>query len=221
MEKLISEKRVKVNNKLISLGEKATINDLIEIDEKRVLLNLKHEYYLLNKPKGYICQRKDKLGKEAISLIENDKNRNLFSIGRLDVNTTGLIIITTDGELATKVSNPKNKIYKTYLAWIDKPLNKEIILNLKLGTKLDDSYLTKKLRKFKLINNSKGNVLVKMTLFEGKKNQIRRMFDVNGLKVINLKRIQIGLHKIDGIELGKYKKMSKSKMYEGLGINYE
>ena len=115
VDRLIEEGKVKVNDKTITLGAKATVDDKIQVDGKLIKFDLKHEYYLLNKPKGYICSREDKYGKEALSLINNYKNRNLFTIGRLDVSTTGLIIVTSDGELSNKVMSPKNNIKKTYL----------------------------------------------------------------------------------------------------------
>lgn len=218
---LIKDGKVKVNGEVIELGTRATVNDKIEIDGNVVKFNLKHEYYLLNKPKGYICSRHDKLGKEVISLIDNYKDRNLFTVGRLDVNTTGLIIITTDGELSNKINLPTSKIPKTYLAWIDKPVNGEILKKLKTGTTLDDGYLTKPAKNVKTISNEEGKTLIKITILEGKKNQIRRMFEANDRKVINLKRIQIGFHNLDGIETGFYKKLQKSEMYNKLGLDHD
>lgn len=217
-DKLVEEGRVKVNGVVITPGAKASVNDKVEIDGKQIKFNLKHEYYLLNKPKGFICQREDSRGKEVISLINNYKDRNLFTIGRLDVQTTGLIIVTTDGDLSNIVNSPKNKIPKTYLVWVDKKLTKEMILGLQLGTKLDDGYVTKKTKKFKIIHNEDDKVMIKMTITEGKKNQIRRMFEAYERKVINLKRIQIGEHLLEGIELGQYKKINQQQMLNGLGV---
>ncbi len=218
-DRLVIEGKVKVNGKVITPGERASVNDKIEVDGKQIKFNLKHDYYLLYKPKGYICQRKDERGKEAISLINNYSNRNLFTVGRLDVQTTGLIIVTSDGELSNRVNSPQFNIPKTYLVWVDKHLTKEMILGLQLGTKLDDGYVTKKVKKFKVISNEEGKVMVKMTIIEGKKNQIRRMFEAHNRKVTNLKRVQIGYHKLEGIHQGEYKKLSQREMYEGLGIN--
>ncbi len=217
-DRFVEEGKVKVNGVVITPGAKATVNDKIEIEDKLIKFNLKHEYYLVNKPKGFICQREDERGKEVISLINNYKDRNLFTVGRLDVQTTGLIIVTTDGELSNQVNSPRFKVPKTYLVWVDKKLNKETILGLQLGTTLDDGYVTKKVKNFKIIHNDENKVMVKMTITEGKKNQIRRMFEAHNRKVINLKRVQIGFHKIDGIELGQYKKLSQQNMLEGLGI---
>ncbi|BDU67682.1 MAG: pseudouridine synthase [Candidatus Tyloplasma litorale] len=221
VDKFLKEGHVKVNGKVAVVGQKASVNDKIEINNKIIKFNLKHEYFLLNKPKGYISQRQDEKGREVISLINNYKNRNLFTVGRLDYNTTGLIIVTSDGELSNKVMHPSNKVKKTYLVWVDKPLTKEIILSLKLGTKLDDGYVTKKIDGFKLINNEEGKVMVKMIISEGKKNQIKRMFLANNRKVLNLKRIQIGNLKLEGIDVGQNKKLTKSEIYNGLGVKYE
>jgi len=220
-DKLIEEGKVSVNGKVIQPGAKGSINDEIKIDGKRVKFNLKHEYYLLNKPKGYICSREDAKGKEAISLINNYKNRNIFTVGRLDVATTGLIIITSDGFLSNYVMSPKSSIKKTYLVWVDKVLNSKQISMLRKGVELDDGYITKPVKNFKLIKNDKDSVLVKITITEGKKNQIRRMFSSIERQVINLKRVQIGYHKIDKIVNAQYKKLTKREMYEGLGIDYE
>ncbi len=217
-DRLVEAGRVKVNGIVIEPGAKASIDDVIEIDGKRVKFNLKHEYYLLNKPKGYICQREDERGKEVISLINNYKERNLFTIGRLDVQTTGLIIVTTDGELSNIVNSPKFKIPKTYLVWVDKKLSKDMILGLQLGTTLDDGYVTKKTKKFKIIYNDDNKVMIKMTITEGKKNQIRRMFESYERKVINLKRVQIGNHVLEGIDVGQSKRLSQQEMLNGLGV---
>jgi len=115
VDRFIEQGKVKVNGRKAVLGQKITVKDKVEIDGKRVNFNLKHEYYLLNKPKGYISSRVDEKGKQAISLIDNYKNRNLFTVGRLDVQTTGIIIVTSDGELSNKVNSPSSNIKKTYL----------------------------------------------------------------------------------------------------------
>lgn len=225
-ERMIEAGRIKVNGVVITPGHKCTIDDKIEVDGKQIRFNLKHEYYLLNKPKGYVCRRRDdRLSDEeaaskkyTVSLINNYKDRNLFTIGRLDVQTTGLIIVTSDGELANFVNSPKFKVPKTYLVWVDKKLTKEMILGLQLGTKLDDGYVTQKTKKFKVISNEENKVMVKMTITEGKKNQIRRMFEAHDRRVVNLKRVQVGYHVLEGIEIGQYKKISQQEMLNGLGV---
>ncbi len=220
LEKLIIEKKVYKNGKLVKIGEKANINDKIEVDGKLIKFKIKHDYYILNKPKGYICERNAKKGKEAISLIDNYKNRNIFTIGRLDVLTTGLIIITSDGALSQKINRPESKIKKTYLVWVNDYLKKEEILKLKKGITIDSNYKTKPLVNLKIIKNEKEkkSSVFKLTLIEGKNNQIRKMFKSLEKEVINLKRISIGNININGLEIGKYKKVKKSEIYSLLNL---
>ncbi|BDV02262.1 MAG: ribosomal large subunit pseudouridine synthase B [Candidatus Hepatoplasma vulgare] len=217
IEKLIKDKLVKIDGEIAKLGDKANINSDIRILNKKLTLNLKQEYYVLNKPKGYICSRVDEKNKTAISLINNYKNKNIFSIGRLDVNTTGLLIITNDGYLSNYITLPKNKIRKTYLVWYQKKLTKENIFNLKNGIKIDENYITKKLANLKVIDNEKKFV-IRITLIEGKNNQIKKMFIALENKVINLKRIQIEDLKLNSLEIGKYKKYSKQEIYNFLNV---
>ncbi|RKX66834.1 MAG: hypothetical protein DRP42_02235 [Tenericutes bacterium] len=115
VEDFIVKGLVKVNGETATLGDKATIDDAITVKGNRITFKTRHDYYVLNKPKGYICAREDKMGRTAVSLIDNPQKRNLFTIGRLDVGTTGLIIITSDGELANRINSPSSKIKKTYL----------------------------------------------------------------------------------------------------------
>ena len=115
-EGLIKEGKVKINGVKAQLGDHATVQDKIEVDGKVIKFKTKHDYYVVNKPKGYISNRTDERGKPVISLIENYQERNLFTVGRLDVNTTGLIIVTNDGDLSEKVTSPKSGKKKEYLA---------------------------------------------------------------------------------------------------------
>lgn len=216
-ERYMKEGRVKVNGKPSELGVKATINDDIQLDGKTIKFTTKHDYYILNKPSGYICERIDKYGRTAISLIPRSENRNLFTVGRLDVNTTGLVIITNDGALTDLVLSPKREKRKVYIASLKYPIVKEGLLALKKGVKLDDGYVTKPLKNIKFIDE-KQESMVKLTLTEGKKNQVKRMFKAIGTEVKNLKRIEIEGLNLDGLRVGEYRKLSKTEMYGALGL---
>jgi 16S rRNA U516 pseudouridylate synthase RsuA-like enzyme len=115
-EKFISAGDVTVNGVTATLGTKATLNDSIKLNGKRIKFIVKQDYFVLNKPKGYISERIDKYGRTVISLIPKSESRNLFTVGRLDVNTTGLIIVTNDGDLAQLVTKPSSHIKKVYIA---------------------------------------------------------------------------------------------------------
>ncbi|BDV03456.1 MAG: pseudouridine synthase [Candidatus Hepatoplasma scabrum] len=217
VEKLILAKKVFKNSQLVKIGDFATVDDKIVINNEKIIFNLKHDYFILNKPKGYICSRIDPKNRSVISLINNYKKRNLFTIGRLDVNTTGLIIVTTDGNLKKIVEDPTSKIKKVYLVWLQKKITSNDLKILQKGVKLDDGYLTRPIEKIKIINNNE-KILIKMTITEGKKNQIKRMFDALDNKVINLKRIEIGHIKLGAIKLKEYRKLNKQEIYQMLSV---
>ncbi len=221
LEYLIKQGKVTRNGKIVTLGEKASVDDEIIVNGKRVSFNLKHDYFVVNKPKGYLSETKDKYGKSVISLINNYKERNLFTIGRLDVLTTGLIVVTNDGYLSNYVTSPKNNIRKTYLVWIKGSLNKKSFLNLKTGIVLDDGYKTKPIVKWKTIYENKEEDKLscyKITITEGKKNQIRRMFKAVDKEVINLKRVSIESLTLENIESGSYRKFKKEEIYNLLNV---
>lgn len=216
-ESFIKEGRVKVNGQIVELGAKATINDDIQLDGKKIKFTTKQDYYILYKPKGYICERKDKYGKTAISLIPQSENRNLFTVGRLDVNTTGLIIVTNDGSLTDLVLKPQRGKRKVYIASLKYPITKVKLDQLKRGVTLDDEYRTKPLKQVKFIDEAQES-MVKLTLTEGKKNQVKRMFKAIGTEVKNLKRIEIEGLNLDNMRSGDYRKLSKTEMYGALGL---
>ncbi|CRX37316.1 / rsuA / Ribosomal small subunit pseudouridine synthase A /:192862 Forward [Candidatus Hepatoplasma crinochetorum] len=217
VEKLIKEKKVFKNKELVKLGDLATIEDTIVINNQKIKFNLKYDYFLLNKPKGYICNRIDQKNRSVISLINNYKNRNLFTIGRLDVNTTGLIIVTNDGNLKKLVESPASKIKKVYLVWLQKKINSNDLKSLIKGVELEDGYITKPIEKIKIISNDE-NILIKLSITEGKKNQIKRMFEALDNRVINLKRVQIGQLKLGSIKIKEYSKINKQEIYKMLAI---
>ncbi len=219
-ERLIEAKKVKVNGQIATLGMKASIDDQIMIDNILIKFKTKHFYYLVNKPKGYICSKVDDKKRRVIDLVPNPTNRNLFTVGRLDVNTTGLIIVTTDGQLAQLVNSPKYKVEKTYLVWLKHPIKKGDVFNLKTGIDIGEEFPTKPIKKVKVINNDQNNTLVKISLKEGKKNQIKRMFSALDNQVINLKRIQIANLVLDNkLASGNYRKYQKQEFYELLKLD--
>ena len=213
-EKLIEAGRVKVNNEIIKLGHKANINDKFEVDNIVIKLNFAKKYYLLNKPKGYICSNKDKENKRVVDLIKD--NGYLFTVGRLDVNTTGLIIITNDGEFSQMLEKPGSGISKTYIVKVNKIISSKMKEKLEEGVKLENGYTTMPLQFIEVMrkDKKKNESVVKMVLQEGKKNQIKEMFKVIGVEVINLTRIKIGNLKLHDAKLGEYRKITPFEVEE-------
>jgi 23S rRNA pseudouridine2605 synthase len=212
-EELINQKRVKINGEVAMLGDKADIaEDIITVDEQKIKYK-KFEYYIINKPKQTICAVDDPHGRRmVVELINSDKR--LFTVGRLDYDTTGLIIVTNDGEFSQSITSPDSKIFKTYIAKLDKDIKTEHIIALKNGVKLDDGYVTQKARARKLkVNNEKA--YVQLSIQEGKYHQIKKMFAALGYKVEKLTRTKIGNLSIDSVGVhksGEYVKIRKDDL---------
>lgn len=219
IESLIRNHRVYINGHLAQLGDKATRNDSIMINGKDIQFYDNHQYYVLNKPRGFISSRFDSQGQQVISLIPNWKVRNLFTIGRLDVDTRGLIIVTSDGHLSQSVNLPRNKVSKTYLV-TSKRLTSASYDKLKNGIVLENGFATMKPVEFKLYKFHKDLYTYQITITEGKNNQIKRMWKSANSNVIYLERIQIGNIKLLNLKLGDYREYTKSEIYGLLNIEY-
>ena len=204
-EELKKKKKVKINGKIAEIGEKCNINDKIEIENK-IISNKKKEniYIVMNKKKGITCTNKDEFNRKTIFDNINIKTK-LFSVGRLDKDTTGLIIITNDGELTQKIIHPSQNIEKEYIATLNKDLLLKDKIEIEKGLILDKQ----KLSKCKITNIKKN--IVKIIIKEGKKRQIRRVFEIKGYIVKELKRIRIGNLELDKLNLkeGEYKHIEK------------
>ena len=212
----INSEKIRINNKPIK-------NPNFRIDPKRknvyyngkIIRPKRRVYFILNKPKGMSCQKNENNSVydliEKIDLDEEIKN-SLFVVGRLDINTSGLIVITNDGSLATRILDPDKKIKKAYLVNIDKNINESDIDKLRNGVTIDldnKKYKTKP-TKIKLI---KDKELI-ITISEGKKRQIRKMFNSLSYEVIELKRISIGNLELEQLKESEIKEVTKEEIYE-------
>lgn len=212
-EALILEKRVKVNGEvIIKLG--TTINpdyDIITIDNKRILNESEKKYILINKPTGYITSLKDQFNRPTvIDLIKENVKERVYPIGRLDYDTSGLLLLTNDGELTYKITHPKHEINKTYIARI-KGIPDSISLNsFKKGLKIE-KYITSP-AKIKILKKDNDNCIVEITIREGKNRQVRKMCKSIGHPVISLKRIAIGSLKINELKVGKWRNLTKDEI---------
>lgn len=188
VKELIKKKRITINNGLAKKTD-LKINpdiDIIAIDGVELTIK-KYVYLILNKPKGYVSATTDNLIPTVLELVPTEYNhRNLFPAGRLDKDTTGLMIITDDGEFAHNILAPKKHISKTYEVTIDIPMTKDMITGFNKGVPLNDGIC--KPAKLEIISKNTGIV----TLTEGRYHQIKRMFGVYKAKVVDLKRIKMG-----------------------------
>lgn len=206
-EELIKEGRVKVNDKVITeLGVKVSGSDKIKVDDI-LLEEEKKVYYLLNKPRGVVCTTEDdKKRKTIISLIDTDKR--IFPVGRLDYDTTGLIILTNDGELSNIITSSKNNIEKTYIAKIKGLLLPNEFMTLKKGLLIDGIKTKKAKVKQKSYDKKTDTSIIEITITEGKNHQVKKMFEAVGHEVLKLKRERIAFLTLDGLASKDYRELS-------------
>lgn len=210
-EELIKAGRVKVNGQIVfELGSKVSKNDIIEVDNVKIS-NEERVYILLNKPRGVVTTSHDEHNrKTVIDLIETDKR--IYPVGRLDYDTTGLILLTNDGEFTNNITHPKNKIDKTYVAKINGILSISDIMALKKGVVIDQ-YKTSKARvKVRKIDNKNNNSIVEITIHEGKNHQVKKMFESLGYKVLKLKREKIAFLTLKGLNSGEYRMLNSKEV---------
>lgn len=199
-DKLIDEKKVKVNGKVVL--EKGTVidtyKDSVEVNGKKISISEEKVYILLNKPKGYITTAKEQFNRPFVLDLINEKER-VYPVGRLDMDTSGLLILTNDGQLTNKITHPKNHIHKTYEAILKNELSNVDMQKLEKGVDIG-GYVTQPAKIQKL-----GDKKVRITISEGKNRQVRKMFETVNNKVVELKRISIGKLTLENLEVGKFK----------------
>jgi len=202
-EELIKSGRVKVNDKIISIGDKAEETDRIFVDGKEVGKQ-KTVYLMLNKPFGCVSALTDKKYKTVMSYIHTKER--VFPVGRLDFNTEGLLLLTNDGDFANNIMHPRYEIKKTYLVWIDRQLTDEDVKHIESGVMLDDGKTSGAHIK------KQGPCLAEITIHEGKKRIVRRTFNALGYTVKRLVRIRVGNLSLGNLKPGAYKELSESEI---------
>jgi len=207
-EDLIRHGKVLVNGKVITeLGTKVLANDIISIDGVIINKNVKHEYYLLNKPRQVISSVEDKLGRITVRDLINTEAR-IYPVGRLDYDTTGLIILTNDGDFANMLMHPSYEIEKTYVAKINKVLDKDDINKLKKGIVIDNRKVDIKRFKVRKKDVEKNTSIVELTIVEGRNHIVKKIFESMRIDVIKLSRVSYAFLTLDGLKSGEYRKLS-------------
>ena len=213
-EELITSNHVTVNGEVVNtLGYKVNGNDIIAIDGNIITKNTVKEYYILNKPREVICSVSDDKGRKTVVDLIKTEGR-IYPVGRLDYDTTGLIILTNDGELANILMHPKNKISKTYIAKINGILNKDDFKKLRKGVLIDDRKLIIDNVKVRKIDKIKNTSLVEVTIHEGRNHIIRRLFEKLGYDVMKLTRNKFAFLDIDDLKSGEYRELSLKEVKE-------
>ena len=188
--------------------------DKVELEGNAVNLPSNYVYYKLNKPKGYMCTSCDDRGRKTIfDLVKSDVR--LFSIGRLDYDTEGLIILTNDGDTAQKLGHPSHETEKEYIVKIEGQIKESELAVLRAGVIENGERMPK--AKVKLLSTVENNARISVIIHEGQNHQVRRMFDAIGKSIIMLKRVRVGNIKLGGLKRGEYKKLSDLELLSILG----
>lgn len=210
-EKLILDGRVKVNGKVVTeLGTKVMPGDVVEYDGNIVTEEKRKYYIMLNKPEGFVTTANDEKGRSTVLELVDDIDARLYPVGRLDINTEGLLLLSNDGDFTLKVTHPKNKLDKVYQAVISGIPNHFEIEKLQRGVYIDGKKTAP--AKAELISADKTNALVELTIHEGRNRQVRKMFEAIGYKVIYLKRVAIGNVVLGNLPLGKWRHLNPNEV---------
>lgn len=210
-EEIILSGKVKVNGFVVKeLGTKVNfIEDKVEYDGKLILPEERKVYIMLNKPEGYITSAKDEKNRKTILDIVSIDER-IYPIGRLDYDSSGLLLLTNDGDIYNKIIHPRVKIIKEYVALVKGEVKKIELEKLESG--IDIGGYTTAPAKVELLNYDRGNSIIKIGIHEGKNRQIRRMCSSINHEVISLKRTAIGKIKLGDLKKGEYRDLSLEEL---------
>lgn len=204
---LIKEGCVKING-VVRREPSYWVNssaDEVFLNDKKIVLR-RYEYVLLNKPRGVTTTKKDRFARRIVLDLIPKKLKHLNPVGRLDKDSSGLLLLTNDGELAYRLTHPRFKINKIYHLVLSRALTDRDRKNLQQGVQLDDAMSAP--CSIEYLDNKK----VEISLHEGRKRQIKRMFAGLGYKVINLERIKEGVLSLDNLPRGKWRHLSKDEV---------
>ena len=206
-EELIVNGKVKVNGIVVKeLGTKVSGEDVVEVNSKVIKNDLK-EYYLLYKPRGIISSVADDKGRKTVVDLIKTKTR-IYPIGRLDYDTTGIILLTNDGELSNQLTHPSNDVEKEYMAKVKGFFKKEDAIKLSDGVVLDGVKTKKALFKLKRYDKKTDSSYVRVIISEGRNHQVKNMFQVLGYDTLKLKRERYAFLTLDGLKSGEYRNLS-------------
>jgi 23S rRNA pseudouridine2605 synthase len=222
-EELIKEGRVKVNGKVVTeLGLKVSSSDRVEVNEIQIE---KEEpvYFLLYKPRGVISSVNDEKGRKVVTDFFPHLKERIYPVGRLDYYTSGLLVLTNDGEFANLLMHPKNEIDKVYVAKVKGIPSKENLRKLEKGIRLEDGKTAPARVKLLSADNKKQSAIVEITIHEGRNRQVRRMFEAIGHDVLKLKRERYAFLTLNGLKTGDARELTphevKSLRGQAMGSN--
>lgn len=210
-EELITSGKVKVNGQIVTeLGTKVSDKDRIEVNNEIIEKEAK-EYYLLNKPRGVVTTTSDdKNRKTVVDLIPT--NARIYPVGRLDYDTTGVLLLTNDGDFANILMHPTSNIDKVYVAKLEGIIKGEQINQLKDGVDVDGEIVKASRVKLKKVDPKSNSCMVQITIHEGKNHQVKKMFKAVGFEVAKLKREKEAFFDLKDLQSGEFRKLTPKEV---------
>lgn len=223
-EELIQQGLVKLNGKIITeLGTKVNPNtDIVEYNGKKVQKIANKVYLLLNKPIGYVTTVKDQFDRDSVLDLVKDVKERVVPVGRLDMYTSGALLLSNDGDFVNKITHPSNEIEKTYNVTVIGKVTDEDIAKLQNGVQIEvegENYTTKKAKvKILKIDEEKNLSRIQITIHEGKNREIRKMCEAIGKKVLALHRSKIANLSVKDLRLGKWRYLTQKEVDDILNL---
>lgn len=212
-EDAILRGKIKVNGHPATVGMKIDPEkDIIHIGKEKVVLqkNQKHLYIMMNKPRGYVTTTKDELGRKCVMDLLTDLKTRVYPVGRLDKNTEGLLLFTSDGEFANYMMHPSHNVTKTYRVTVRPNITDEQLATLAGGVEIDSGKTIPAL--VRVLTKEADRVVLQITIREGKNRQIRKMCEAVGLEVARLKRTSVGSLRLGMIKPGRYRDLTLEEL---------
>ena len=210
-EALILEGKVTVNGEVIqTLGTQVEPGDVVCYEGQPITLEEEYVYYMLHKPAGYVTTVQDEKQRQTVLDLISDEKHRVFPIGRLDYNTSGLLLLTNDGELTYALTHPKHHVNKCYEVKVKGQLTDQAQKALRSGVMIDGRMTYP--AELRIIKQTKHTTLFYLTIHEGRNRQVRRMCEAVGYPVLSLKRVAIGKLTLGDLALGAYRSLTKDEV---------
>jgi 23S rRNA pseudouridine2605 synthase len=211
-EELMAEGRVEVNGEIVTqMGARVDpVTDVIRVDGRRLPPRTDHVYLLVNTPRGVVTSMADERGRPDLTTLLADRPERLFHVGRLDTDTSGLLIVTNDGDLAHQLAHPSFEVTKTYVALVQGDVPDALAARLREGVVLDDGPAV--VDRFRVMDRSRGRSLVELDLHIGRNRIVRRILDQVGYPVEELTRTAFGPLRLGGLAVGATRELSRDEI---------
>lgn len=211
-EELINEGLVQVNGKII-IEPGLVIDpkkDVVKVDNKLIRLESNKIYIMLNKPVGYVTTLKDEKNRNIVTDLIEGVNERIYPVGRLDIDTSGLIILTNDGDLTQKLTHPSNNVSKRYIAVVDGVPNRMELEKFRNGIRIDGKKTAK--ASVKIAKKYESDSILDIEIFEGRNRQVKKMCEAINHPVKKLKRVAIGEIIIGGLDIGNWRYLNQDEI---------